>query len=190
MLSSPSSQKAHSPVTRHKKNGGGGEGASSPTSGRVVYRLVAGAMSPRQLNDVSGSVHATKSDSDFNRKNKNTCGKESRMIQREAPLKPSRRWGGGPRGGETRGFCLETTLSNLLQDADISKNTAVGVSWGRGCHSPRREIKTAWAEPAGCGGEGREQPAPSPLQRLRPRFFFLPGAAGSGPLNGGGPETC
>lgn len=73
--------------------------------------------------------------------------------------------------GGVRGFCLGTTLSNLLQDADISKNTAVGVSWGRGCHSPRCEIKTAWAEPAGCGGESRKQPARSLLQSLYVHSF-------------------
>lgn len=93
MLSSPPSQRARSPVERRKKNGG----ASSPTSGRVVYRLVTNATSPRRRNDVRGSVQVAEYHSDLNKENKNMCGEESRMIQREAPLRLGRRggvWGG------------------------------------------------------------------------------------------------
>lgn len=46
------------------------------------------------------------------------------MIQREAPLRPGGSVGGG--GGGGGGFCLESTLSNPLQDADISRNTQRG----------------------------------------------------------------
>ena len=101
--------------------------------------------------------------------------------------------GGVLGGGGTGGFCLETTFSNLLQDADISRNTAVGVSWGRGCHSPRCEIKTAWPEPAGCGGEGRNAPAcslltqvhvfcPDPRNSKFPPVVFAAGSCRLGPI--------
>lgn len=124
-----------------QKRGVGVVGASSPTSGRVVYRLT----SPRRRNDVRGSVQVA--ESHLNTKNKNTCGEESRDLEVDdsarGPFKAGRECGGGGGGGEGRGrgggFCLETTLSNLLQDADISRKLSScrgGVSWGRGCHSP------------------------------------------------------
>lgn len=202
MLSFPSSQKAHSPVVRSRG------GVSSPTSGRVVYRLV--ALTRRVRDDGMMLGEACKSQNPILIRKTKTCGgEENRDLEVDdsarGPFKAGRECGGGGGGGGNGGFCLETTLSNLLQDADISRNTAVGVSWGGGCHSPRCEIKTARAEPAGCGRESRKQPACSLLARVHVfspdppntsaaekfarALFLLPGAAGSGPLNGGGPDV-
>lgn len=152
MLSFPPSQRAHSPVVRSKGwgvlVGGSPGGIQSDIQACCLHSRRTNVTSPRRRNNVRGSMQVA--ESHLNAKNKNTCGEESRDMEVDdsarGPFKARRECGSGGTGG----FCLETMLSNLLQDADISRKTAVGVSWGRGCHSPQCEIKTAWTEAAGC----------------------------------------
>lgn len=100
-------------------------------------------------------------ESHLNTKNKNTCGEESRDLEVDdsarGPFKARRECGGGGGGrgrggdrGRGGGFCLETTLSNLLQDADISRKLSSCRGGSAGVEAathPRCEIKTGWAEP-------------------------------------------
>lgn len=74
-----------------------------------------------------------------------------------------------PSGDRDQGFCLKTTRSNLLQDADIGKN-GTGGQVGSRLPLTQCRIKTAWAESAGPGGEERqreeEKRAKQPAQDL------------------------
>lgn len=83
------------------EGGGVGVGSSSPTSGRVVYRLV--ALTQRVRDDRMMLGEACKSQNPILIRKTKTCvvkraGIWRWMIQREAPLRPGMRGGGGRPG--------------------------------------------------------------------------------------------
>lgn len=102
--------------------------------------------------------------SDLNTKNQNMCGEGSGgsarwMIQREAPLRPGGSVCVCGEGGEMWGFCLESTLSNRLQDADISRKAQRGSGGVEAATHPGEKSKQP-----GQGlqaAQGRAQTAPS-----------------------------
>lgn len=111
--------------TEGSVNRGEGGGAQQDTQSDIRARCLqtrrVDATNTRQRDDARERVLVA--GSNLNTKNKNMCGEGSggsarRMIQHGAPLRP----GGSVEGG----FCLESTLSNPLQDADISRNEQRG----------------------------------------------------------------
>lgn len=154
MLSFPPSQRAQSPVAW------GGGMAGYP----VRHCLQARPVDTNRRGREDAGQNVLVAGSNLNRKNKNMCG-EGRggegsggsarwMIQREAPLRP----GGSVGMGGMWGFCLESTLSNPLQDADISRNRQRGSGGVEAATHPGVKSKQP--------GQGLQAAQGSPVSRL------------------------